>query len=294
MTSYTGYGTADPGGSYDSGDSSAYTLGVCFKATAAGCTLSKIRIFPSASGTGTLTGWQYALYDSGSGYPTGSALASGSFGTITRGAWNEASLSYALTANNPYYACVWLPAFNYEYILNEFSSAIVNGPLTLVADSTSTHNGVYHPGSSLALPNGTFSASSYCIDVQIDQGGTDVALNPASELGSLGALLPQIGTPVAGVSEVDSAISLLPQIGTLLGGAVELGSIGAFTVSGGGSVSYTGSKNDIIMQELIAAGFVTGTIADREYERLMAATGDDGVGETLYDMYYQNGERPRL
>lgn len=60
------------------------------------------------------------------------------------------------------------------------------------------------------------------------------------------------------------------------------------------NISTLGSRNDAIMYELAAAGFTTGSIADREYARLKAATGDDGVGETLYDMYKQHGERPRL
>jgi hypothetical protein len=73
-------------------------------------------------------------------------------------------------------------------------------------------------------------------------------------------------------------------------------SIGAtdFAVIDFDGVSYVGSKADIIMQELIALGYTTGSIADREYSRLKAATGSDGIGKTLYDLYTLNNERPRL
>ena len=52
--------------------------------------------------------------------------------------------------------------------------------------------------------------------------------------------------------------------------------------------------NDIIMAELIAAGYVTGTINNRERARLLFITGAPSVGNTIMDLYRIAGERPRL
>lgn len=52
--------------------------------------------------------------------------------------------------------------------------------------------------------------------------------------------------------------------------------------------------NDVIMAELVAAGYVTGTINDREYARLLFITGASRLGHTIMDLYNLAGERPRL
>jgi hypothetical protein len=52
--------------------------------------------------------------------------------------------------------------------------------------------------------------------------------------------------------------------------------------------------NDTIMSELIASGYTTGTINDRERKRLLAKTGNSGVGKTLGDLYFLAGESNRL
>lgn len=52
--------------------------------------------------------------------------------------------------------------------------------------------------------------------------------------------------------------------------------------------------NDVIMAELVAAGYVTGTINDREYARLLFVTAASPVGNTIMDLYSLAGERPRL
>ena len=52
--------------------------------------------------------------------------------------------------------------------------------------------------------------------------------------------------------------------------------------------------NDTIMAELIAAGYITGTINDREYARLLFVTGASRLGHSLMDLYSLAGERPRL
>lgn len=52
--------------------------------------------------------------------------------------------------------------------------------------------------------------------------------------------------------------------------------------------------NDNIMTELIGAGYTTGTITDRERQRLLAKTGSTGVGKTMDDLYFMANEPNRL
>ena len=55
------------------------------------------------------------------------------------------------------------------------------------------------------------------------------------------------------------------------------------------------TKNDNIMAALIGAGYTTGTIADRERKRLLAALVlAEPQSLTLQDLYKRAGERPRL
>lgn len=51
---------------------------------------------------------------------------------------------------------------------------------------------------------------------------------------------------------------------------------------------------DNYLAYLIQLGYITGTVADREYARLIAKTGVTPAGHTLYDLYYLAGERPFL
>lgn len=53
-------------------------------------------------------------------------------------------------------------------------------------------------------------------------------------------------------------------------------------------------SHDTIMAELVAAGYLTGTISDREYARLLFITAASPVGKTMADLYFLAGEKPRL
>lgn len=59
-------------------------------------------------------------------------------------------------------------------------------------------------------------------------------------------------------------------------------------------VAIGNKSNDVIMAELIAAGYVNGTINDRERARLLVLTGAPSVGNTIMDLYALAGEKPRL
>lgn len=63
-------------------------------------------------------------------------------------------------------------------------------------------------------------------------------------------------------------------------------------VSNGGTIIRGG--NQVIFDDLVARGHLTGSILDRERARLLAKTGASPVGNTLYDLYRIANERPRL
>lgn len=170
MTTYNGFGASDPGLTFGS-DSNDVSLATCFRSTAAGYSLTRIRIYCPVDSTGTLTGWTCALYaSSGAGYATGSALTSGSFGTISRDAWNEVTLGapYSLTQNVYYYATVWAPGSNYGYISGQFtSSAVTNGALELPQSVATYRNGIYEYSGSITPPGSDFGDTWYGVDVEI-------------------------------------------------------------------------------------------------------------------------------
>jgi hypothetical protein len=51
---------------------------------------------------------------------------------------------------------------------------------------------------------------------------------------------------------------------------------------------------DKIVYELDQDGYVTGTISDREYARLLIQTGAPSEGHTMMDLYRLAGEEPRI
>jgi len=57
----------------------------------------------------------------------------------------------------------------------------------------------------------------------------------------------------------------------------------------------TGSKHDRIMAGLVSQGFITGSIQDRERQRLLAKLVlSEPQSKTLYDLYEQAGEFNRI
>lgn len=105
------------------------------------------------------------------------------------------------------------------------------------------------------------------------------------------AILVKRTLPVSQTLETDVANVITPQLsGAAVNQVIETDV--AFSITPSFAGSFTGSKIDIIMQQLAAAGFTTGSVADREYARLKAATG--ATSGTLYDLYKLNNERPRL
>ncbi len=141
----------------DSGDNSPLELGVKFSANEAG-TVTGIRFYKSAANTGTHVGSLWSA--------TGTLLASATFTNETGSGWQQVNFSQPVqvTANTTYVAGYFTPSGHYSVNPAAFaSSGVTNGPLTALANSTST-NGVYAYGSSSTFPSSSYNSSNYWVD----------------------------------------------------------------------------------------------------------------------------------
>jgi hypothetical protein len=141
----------------DSGDASAITLGLKFTASANG-SITGIRFYKAAANTGTHVGTLWSA--------TGALLATATFTGETVSGWQQVYFSspVAVTANTTYVASVYDPVGHYSSSPGAFSAAVINGPLSSVANSTSG-NGVYNYGAGNIFPTSSFNATNYWIDV---------------------------------------------------------------------------------------------------------------------------------
>jgi hypothetical protein len=144
-------------GTIDSGDGSAVTLGVKFSSSASG-SVAGIRFYKATSNTGTHVG---ALYDA-----NGNVLAQATFANESTTGWQQVTFAtpVPITAGTTYVAAYFAPNGHYSVDANALSSASTNGPLSTIANSSSS-NGVFSYGGSLTYPNGTYNAANYWVDV---------------------------------------------------------------------------------------------------------------------------------
>ncbi len=143
-----------------SGDTSALNLGVEFTPSANGW-ITGIRFYKGAGNTGTHIG---ALWTTG-----GSLLGQVTFTNESASGWQQANFSSPIpvTAGTTYVASYLAPNGGYSVDSAYFASTgVTNGPLTAPQSSAvSLGNGVYIYGSSLTLPNNTYNATNYWVDV---------------------------------------------------------------------------------------------------------------------------------
>ena len=149
-------------------------LGVKFQASAAG-TISGIRYYKSSTDTGTHTG---TLWSS-----TGTLLATGTFTGETASGWQTLTFASPVTiAAGTTYVASYHSNGHYIANSNYFTTAKTNGPLTALANATSS-NGVYTYGTGNLFPTSTFGAANYWVDV-LYQGGS--ANNPPVAVAEVG------------------------------------------------------------------------------------------------------------
>jgi hypothetical protein len=138
-------------------DTSAVELGMKFQASVPG-TITGLRFYKSATNTGTHIG---TLWTS-----TGTRLGTVTFANETASGWQQATLPtpVAIQANTTYVVSYHTTVGRYSANNAYFGSAIVNGPLTALADGAAGGNGVYLYGAG-GFPTQTYQASNYWVDV---------------------------------------------------------------------------------------------------------------------------------
>jgi len=148
--------TAVPSG-IATNDPNAVELGMKFQASIPG-QITALRFYKGATTTGTHVG---KLWDS-----TGTLLASVTFTTETASGWQQQVLPspVPIAANTTYVVSYHTATGNYAFTAPYFTTAIVNGPLTALADGTAGGNGVYLYGAG-GFPTQTWNSSNYWVDV---------------------------------------------------------------------------------------------------------------------------------
>ena len=158
-------------------DGQAIELGVKFRSSTAGY-ITGVRFYKTSGNTGTHTG---ELYSS-----TGTRLAQATFTNETTTGWQSVTFStpVAITANTTYVAAYFSSAGNYTGTPNYFTNAVVNSPLTALADGTDGPNGLYLYTGSPAFPTNSPANKkpNYWVDVVFSTSiqTTAIGRNPIS------------------------------------------------------------------------------------------------------------------
>jgi hypothetical protein len=141
----------------DSGDSNSAELGVKFTASTEGQIVG-LRFYKAAANTGTHIGSLWTA--------SGTLLASATFTNETGSGWQQVSFSTPvnITAGTTYVAGYLAPNGHYSSTPGALTSAVTNGPLTALANSTSS-NGVFTYSATSTFPASSFSATNYWVDV---------------------------------------------------------------------------------------------------------------------------------
>jgi hypothetical protein len=143
----------------DAGDSSAVELGVKFRATVAGV-VEGVRFYKSAGNTGTHVG---RLWSS-----TGTLLAEATFASETGSGWQYAAFAapVAVQPGTTYVVSYHAPNGHYSIGGWYFSGARASGSLIAPASDAVGGNGVFQYGAGGVMPNNTYNAANYWVDVR--------------------------------------------------------------------------------------------------------------------------------
>ncbi len=139
-------------------EAAALELGVKFRADIAG-SITGLRFYKYAQNTGTHVGNLWTT--------SGTRLGTVTFTNETASGWQQATFAtpIAITANTTYVASYHTNTGFYAATSPGFTTAVDNGPLHALASGSSGGNGVYRAGTTSALPNLTWNASNYWVDV---------------------------------------------------------------------------------------------------------------------------------
>ena len=169
-------------------DTTANELGVKFSSSQAG-SITGIRFYKDASNTGTHVGNLWSA--------SGTKLASATFAESASG-WQQVSFAnpVAVTAGTTYVASYFAPNGHYSTTDGYFTSPTGAAPLSAPAETASSPNGVYKPGST-GFPTQGYSASNYWVDVVFAPSAADTSKPTVTGR-----------TPASGATGVDPATTV--------------------------------------------------------------------------------------
>ena len=118
-----------------------------------------VRFYKAGGNSGTHVG---SLWSS-----SGTLLAQATFNGETPSGWQQATFSspVAISANTTYVVSYHAPVGQYADDQNYFLTSTDRAPLHAPDSASSGGNGVYVYGSGPTLPNNTYNASNYWVDV---------------------------------------------------------------------------------------------------------------------------------
>ena len=147
-----------PSGSVFNNDGSALSLGTKFSTNTNGF-ITALRFYKASGNTGTHTGQLYTA--------SGTLLTQAVFTSETASGWQQVNLTtpVQVTAGTVYVVSYHSSNGTYNSTNNYFTTAVVNGPLRGLANGENGGNGLYLYGGSPALPNASYQASNYWVDV---------------------------------------------------------------------------------------------------------------------------------
>jgi hypothetical protein len=139
---------------------SGIEVGVKFRSAMAGKVVG-IKFYKSSGNVGTHTAQLYSDY--------GAPLATSVFTNETDSGWQTVIFptSVPIIANKTYIAAYHSSLGNYSADFYGLKTAITNGQLTALADSTQGLNGVYKYTDALDFPIYGFESSNYWVDVLV-------------------------------------------------------------------------------------------------------------------------------
>ncbi len=140
-------------------DAGPIEVGMKFRATQSGGQLLGLRFYKGAGNTGTHTGHLWSS--------TGTLLATAVFTNETTSGWQQVMFNtpVAITANTTYVASYHSSDGFYSETNPYFTSTIVNGPLSALADGEDGNNGIYTLSPTAAFPTSNYQTTNYWVDV---------------------------------------------------------------------------------------------------------------------------------
>ena len=240
-TTTTIFTTQTPTGSAQT-DGQAIELGVKFRSSVAGF-VTGVRFYKASGNSGSHTG---ELYSS-----TGARLAQAIFTNETASGWQQVLFSspVAITAGTTYVAAYYSSSGFYSSTKNYFITALVNGPITALANGTDGPNGVYSYTATPAFPANSRLKSNYWVDLVFtsnspapvaNAGPNQTIVLPTSTVtlngsGSTGTITSYAWTQVSGPNT--ATITTPNAVATTVTGLIQGSYVFKLSLNGGVSVS---------------------------------------------------------